>query len=127
METLSLVVGIVAIVLAIVAIWLSTVSERRSSNNYERTKDVLAEVDKKAAVIEGSVNETQRKLVDAVTSIVAPKEPTMEEKMMAAVFPAMLADPESLQRLIELGQQQGNTSPPSLADSLGASKEETDS
>ena len=93
METLSLVVGIVSIVLAIVAIWLSTVSERRSSNNYERTKDVLAEVDKKAAVIEGSVNETRKKLVDAVTSIVAPKEPTMEEKMMAAVFPAMLADP----------------------------------
>ena len=56
--TVSLVVGAVSIVLAVMAIWPSIQSERRSMENYDRTKDILSEISEKAAVIEGTVSKT---------------------------------------------------------------------
>ena len=47
----SLTVGCFSIVLAAFAMVISTL-------NYERTKDVLAEISKQASVIEGTVSET---------------------------------------------------------------------
>ena len=77
----SLVVGVVSIVLAGVAIWHSVQSERKSVENYDRTKDVLSEISQKAAVIEATVDKTQMKLVDTVTAMAKPKEETQEDKL----------------------------------------------
>ena len=71
----SLTVGCFSIILAVFAMVISTL-------NYERTKDVLAEISKQAAVIEGTVSETQGKLVDTVTAIAKPKEETQEDKLL---------------------------------------------
>ncbi len=73
----SLTVGGFSILIAAIAIWLSTL-------NYERTKDVLAEISKQAAVIESTVSETQGKLVDTVTAIARPREETTEDKLLSA-------------------------------------------
>lgn len=102
---ISLVVGVVSVVLAIVAIWYSTQSERRSNENYNRTKDLLAEIDKKAAIIESTMSSTQDKLVDTVTAIARPKEQTQEEILMTSLLPSLLEKPELLERLAALGEQ----------------------
>ena len=104
MDDISLVVGIVSIVLALVAIWHSIQSERKSVENYNRTKEVLAEISQKAAVIEATVSGTQVKLVDTVIAIAKPKEETQEEKMMN-LLPNVLQNPELFERLMKLGEE----------------------
>ena len=101
METVSLVVGIVSIVLAIVAIWHSTRSERLSIDYYVKTKDVLAEIDKKAAVIDSTVSSTQAKLVDTVIAIAKPSVVSADEKLQSVVWDALGQKPELLGRIIE--------------------------
>ena len=100
----SLTVGGFSIILAAFAMVISTL-------NYERTKDVLAEISKQAAVIEGTVRETQSKLVDTVTSIAKPKEETQEDKLLGALLPSMVNNPQLLEQMIRLGEQQGKSSP----------------
>ena len=99
----SLTVGIISIILAGIAIWLSTL-------NYERTKDVLAKISEKAAVIEGTVSETQGKLLDTVTAMAKPKEETVEDKLIAAFLPMMADNPEIIQTLAKAGERQGRSS-----------------
>lgn len=102
----SLVVGVVSIVLALVAIWHSTVSERKSTENYNRTKDVLSEISQKAAIIEGTVNNTQEKLVDTITDIAKPQRETQEEMLLKAMLPTILENPQMLERIIKAGERQ---------------------
>lgn len=109
--TVSLVVGAVSIILAVLAIWLSIQSERRSTENYDRTKDILSEISEKAAVIEGTVSNTQEKLVDTVTAIAKPKEETQDEMIAKVLLPSMVQNPQMLEKLIELSEQQGAKQP----------------
>ena len=102
----SLVIGVVSVILAIVAIWHSTQSERKSTENYNRTKDVLTEISEKAAVIEGTVSKTQDKLVDTVTAIAKPKEESQDDKIINALLPGLLQNPKAFEKLIEMSQQQ---------------------
>ena len=103
----SLVVGAVSIVLAVMAIWLSIQSERRSTENYDRTKDILSEISEKAAVIESTVSNTQEKLVDTVTAIAKPKEETQDEMIAKAILPSMVQNPQMFEQLMRMGEQQG--------------------
>ena len=100
-DVVAIVVGCVSIALAAVAIGITLLI-------YDRTKDVLAKISEKAAVIEGTVNETQGKLVDTVTAIAAPKEDTQEDKLIRAFLPLMANNPDFLNRMLEIGQQQQN-------------------
>ena len=102
----SLVVGAISVVLALVAIWYSSQSERKSTENYNSTKDVLAEISRKAAVIESTVNNTQEKLVDTITEIARPKQETQEEMLMKTMLPTILQNPQMLERLITSAEQQ---------------------
>ena len=106
----SLVVGVVSIVLAVVAIWHSNQSERKSLDNYNRTESVLAEITAKATVIENTVSNTQTKLVDTITDIARPRQETTEEMFMKSVVPAILQNPKLLKQLVDLSKQepQGN-------------------
>ena len=107
----SLVVGVASIILAVVAIWYSRESERKSVENYNRTKDVLSEISQKAAVIEGTVSKTQEKLVDTVTAIASPKQETQDEIIANAMLPFLMQNPEAFEKLVkmntELEAQQG--------------------
>lgn len=105
MEILSLIVGIVSIVLALVAIWHSTRSERLSIEYYDKTKEVLAEIDKKAAVIDNSVSSTQAKLVDTVIAIAKPKDVTADEKMQTVIWELIQQKPELIERYLDRSLQ----------------------
>ena len=102
----SLVVGTISVVLALVAIWYAYQSERKSTANYNSTKDVLAEISEKAAVIQSTVNNTQEKLVDTITEIAKPKQETQEEMLIKTMLPTILQNPEMLERLMRSAEQQ---------------------
>ena len=94
----SLTVGVVSIILAVVAIVISILS-------HWRTKDVLAQISEKAAVIEGTVSETQGKLVDTVTAIAKPREETQEEKLLGAFVSSLASNPKALEQIINMEQR----------------------
>ena len=101
----AIAVSIVSMVLAVVAIGSSILGERRSRENYENTLKALSEVKEKAAVIEGSVSETQQKLVDTVTAIAKPREDTQEELMMKTLLPSLIQNPQMFETLIRMSQE----------------------
>ena len=103
---ISLVVSVVSVVLALVAIWYSTQSERKSMENYNRTRDVLSEISQRAGVIEATVNSTQEKLVDTITEIAKPKQETQEELLLKTFIPAIVQNPDMLERLMKAAEQQ---------------------
>ena len=103
---LSIVIGVVSIVLALVAIWHSVMSERKINDNYNRTKDVLSKISEKAAVIKNTMDNTQEKLVDTITDIAKPQRETQEEMLLKAFLPKMLDNPQLLDRLIRMQERQ---------------------
>lgn len=114
---ISLITGISSIVLAVVAIWTSKSAERESRENYQKTKDLLAEIDKKSAVIEKVVTDNQQQLLDTVTNLLketaTPVKTDVGEQFSMALMQTLFAEPEkgnqimqSLQPLIELSERQ---------------------
>ena len=125
---ITLITGVASLILAIFAIWLGKASERESRANFERTqeemrlynertKDVLAEIDKRAAVIEKTVTDSQQQLLDTVTNLlsetVVPAKPDIGEQMGLAFFQSLMEDPEqaakkleALQSFTDIGNQQ---------------------
>ena len=93
----SLTVGISSIVVAVASIWLSITT-------HSNTKDVLAEIDKRAAVIGETVKGTQEKLIDTVTALASPPKASEQEIMLKAFLPLMVSNPEVLERLAEMGK-----------------------
>ena len=91
---ISLVVGVISVVLACAAILYGYQAEQKSAANYNQTKEVLAEISEKAAVIQGTVNTTQQKLVDTITDIAKPQRETQEEILMRTMLPALMGDPQ---------------------------------
>ena len=108
---ISVLMGTTSIVLAVVAIWMSKVTERESRANYEKTKDALATVEKTAEVIEKTVSENQKQLLNTVTDIlrettVPPKEDA-EEQVKKIFLQAIASDPEKFMKIMaEIGNQQ---------------------
>jgi len=107
-EIVSLLTTLASLTLAIVAIWFARAAEKESRSNYEKTKDVLAEIDKRAEVIQTTVSDSQRQLMGTMTNIlnetVIPKKQDMGEMMAAsflqAILPAIAEDPEKLGELV---------------------------
>jgi len=115
----SLAVGIVSIAVAILAIWINTSTVRESRENYEKTKDLLEEIDKKSAVIETVVRESDKQLRDTLTNllteIATPSKPDLGEGMALVLMQKLLHNPEKapqmmqgLQPLIELSDSQNS-------------------
>ena len=104
LPTVSLTVGIASIAVAIASIWLSVTT-------HSNTKDVLAAIDKRAAVIDETVKGTQQKLVETLTNIASPPKPSPEETLMTTLLPLVAANPELLERLSAMGQKAQENSP----------------
>ena len=126
-EVVSFLASIASLILAVVAILAAKSSEREVRENFEktqrvmseyqeRTKEVLAEIDKKSAVIERTVSESQRQLMDAMTNIinetVIPKKDDPGEKFGMQFMQQMMANPDQAENmmdmispLIKLGQE----------------------
>jgi len=107
-EVISFVSSITSLILAIVAINAAKNSEREVRENFEktqkvmseyqeRTKEVLAEIDKKSAVIERTVSESQRQLMDTMTNIInetiIPKKKDMGEEFGMQFMQQLMANP----------------------------------
>lgn len=130
-EAISFIASIASLILAVVAIWASKSAEREVRENFEktqkvmseyqeRTKEVLAEIDKRAAVIERTVSESQRQLMDTMTNIinetVLPKKVDVGEQIGMQFFQQMLSNPqkagemmgglEQLMRMVEAQESQ---------------------
>ena len=123
MEIISLIVGIISIVLAIVAMAFSKKAEQESlrnfektqellqknyestqkilQENYEKTKELLAEIDKKAAVIDSVVQRNQEQMMSTITNIVnetvIPKKRDLGEEIGAQFIMGLLSNPEQAQ------------------------------
>ena len=92
----SLVTGVISVTLAGFAIWLSKSNERESRENFEETRNLLAEIDKRATVTEKTVAESQQQLLNTVTSLLSqtvPTKPDIGEKLGMEFFKAILTDP----------------------------------
>lgn len=126
METLSLIVGIVSIVLALVSMASSKKAEQQSlhnfektqellqknyettqkmlQDNYDKTKELLAEIDKKAAVIDSVVQKNQEQMMTTLTNIVnetvLPKKRDLGEEIGAQFIMGLLGNPEQAQNSI---------------------------
>ena len=85
--------------------WISLRAERESRANYDRTKDVLAQIDTKAAVVETVVKENQQQLLDTITSLLVPNRDTMDEKMGMAILDAMMKNPQGMGPMLQQIQQ----------------------
>lgn len=129
MDMFSLVSNIVSLVLAIVAIQAAKSSEKEVRDNFDKTqkmmieyetrmKDVLAEIDKKSAIIEKTVSESQRELLNMMTNIinetVIPKKTDMGEQFATKFMEQLFLNPEQasgmmgiLQPFIEMSQNEG--------------------
>jgi len=107
-EVTSFLASIASFILAIVAISAAKSSEREVRNNFEktqkvmseyqeRTKEVLAEIDKKSAVIERTVSESQKQLMDTMTNIinetVIPKKKDVGEEMGLQFMNQLMTNP----------------------------------
>jgi hypothetical protein len=93
--------------------------QEQLSRQHERTKDVLAEIDKRAAVIDKVVTVAQQKMLETLTTVlqgvVLPQRPAFGEQMTALLFQSLLEDPTKTSRVmdkltpfIELGQRMQN-------------------
>ena len=100
---ISVLVGVVSIVLAVVAIAISWRSENRSRENYERTKEALTSISTKAEVIEKMMDSSQAKLIDTVTRIAAPVEDTNTE-LLKQFLPMFVQNPGTLSELMKLAE-----------------------
>lgn len=69
-EMISLVLGVVSTSLAIFSLVISIINERRSQLNYERTRQLLSDIDKRSATTESIVGEHFQKLMNTMLSIV---------------------------------------------------------
>lgn len=107
-DLISFLASITSLILAIVAIVAAKSSEREVRANFEktqqvmreyqeRTKEVLAEIDKKSAIIERTVSESQKQLMDTMTNIinetVIPKRVDPSEQMGMQFMQQLMSNP----------------------------------
>ena len=66
----SLVAGLVSVILACFAVWLSLVFAKESRENSRVTRDVLASIDKSSGITASMIQNSHRQLQDTVLSLV---------------------------------------------------------
>ncbi|HZX19039.1 MAG TPA: hypothetical protein VFF22_19490 [Pseudomonas sp.] len=114
-DAIAFLSSIASLILAVVAILAAKSSEREVRENFEktqrvmmeyqeRTKEVLAEIDKKSEVIERTVSESQRQLMNTMTNIinetVIPKKVDMGEQLGMQFMQQMFTNPEKANEMM---------------------------
>ena len=103
--TISIIVGALSVAIACFAMVQAQSAARESRANYDKTKDVLGQIDKKAEVIEKVVADNQRELFDTVKKLAIPEKPDPGEAIGMELFKAMIQDPDKFNSMIStLGQ-----------------------
>ena len=116
----SLIVGFVSVFLACFAIWLSKSAANESRKNFERTqelmqeydiknREVLSEIDKRAALIQQTVAESHQQLLGTMTSLLKetflPTKADPDEELKRTLLPVLVQDPEKLRALMDFAQE----------------------
>lgn len=116
LTVVSLLASGASLLLAIVAISFARNAEREIHDNFartqdmmqshhERTKEVLAEIDKRAAVTERTVTDAQDRLLTTMTSIinetVIPKKVNAGEQLGMLFMQQMMEDPDKAGTILE--------------------------
>ena len=96
----SIIVGAVSVVVSCFAMWMAKSASSESRANYEKTKDVLSEIDKKATVIESVVAENQRELLETVKRLAIPEKPDIGEEIGVEFLKTMMQDPDKFSAMI---------------------------
>jgi hypothetical protein len=114
-DIISFISSIASLILAIVAIQAAKSSEKEVRDNFEKTqkmmieyesriKDVLSEIDKKSAVIEKTVSESQKELMNTMTNIinetVIPKKKDMGEEFGMQFMTQLMNNPTQASAMI---------------------------
>ena len=114
-DIISFISSIASLILAIVAIQAAKSSEKEVRDNFEKTqkmmieyesrmKDVLSEIDKKSAVIEKTVSESQKELMNTMTNIinetVIPKKKDMGEEFGMQFMTQLMTNPTQASAMI---------------------------
>ena len=138
LTVISLIASIASIVLSIIAMKLSTESEKETRNNFEKTKDILHKIEKESAVINQSI---QKNLTDITTLfsnvldkvIQSPEKDEMKEiteqkvdeifdeknskqknkedfsnQLAMQLLPELIKNPDSLSKLVEISEKLNN-------------------
>jgi len=98
---ISLVVAAVSLVVAVIAIFLGIVAQRESRSNYDKTKDLLADIKQTAGVIERTVSTSETQLLETVKTLAIPERPDPDQQMGMVMLQAMMQDPEKFGPLME--------------------------
>jgi len=95
-STVSVIIGAVSVAVAVIAMWQASSAAKESRVNFERTRDLLAEIDKRAAITEQVVAENQRELLDTVKKLAIPEKPDVSDEMGKMFMAKMLESPDGL-------------------------------
>ena len=105
-EVFSVVASAFSIALAVIAIRLALTAASESRDNYQKTKDALAEIDKTSALIHQNVAKHQSVLSQMIQHLL-PKQPDPDDESFRADLRLVARDPEELARLLSLGASSG--------------------
>lgn len=116
-ETISIIVGVLAMVLGVISIIISYEARNTSKENrteaasyYEKTKDLLHEIDKRSATMEEKVSDNFKNMMDTqsdlITKTIIPQTPSMEEKMGMAFMTKLFESPQGMEAMTKLLQQE---------------------
>ena len=107
MSDISTIVGVISLAASVFSIALAGVAIWFTYHTSQTTRNLLADIDKRATVVEEVAKTSQEKLLDTVTSIAAPKEPSQEQQLMNHFF----SNPQSFVSLLQLVREMGAFSP----------------
>ena len=139
---ISLIVGIVSIVLAIISMISATNSEKRSQENfektqnmmneiYDKTKDLLHNIDIKSSTISGMVERNQTQLTTLFANVLDKALPNQNkelskmsqedidkaikdnntidsDKLVMQLLPELIKNPDSLEKLVNISEKISN-------------------
>ena len=69
MDVVSLIVGVVSVVLSVFAIWFAMKESKKSDENYQKTKQVLEDIEHKSELIDRSVQLLQGQLIEIINKV----------------------------------------------------------
>lgn len=117
LELLSLILSVVSIVLSLVAMKLASRAESEVRANFERTKDVLADIRTESASMKATVENSHVKLIDSVTHLLTsrfdpPRRATVEDRARTKLLDVMIRtaekDPAAMRALLRLTAADGS-------------------
>ena len=100
---------VASLTVAIIAILLSILAARDARNNYDRTKDVLANIDKSSGLIQETVSKHQTELLKTVTELAVPHQ-DVNKQMEGEFLKAFISNPKKFESMMstisKLSEQQ---------------------